>query len=248
MTCCAPLVPLRRVQAALAALRALNNNPSVFTAVRRPIVMFAWENVQALKTRRERQQRAEVLLPIPCLQLTNCEGQAGTPERSKARRQGCTRQADPRSAGRQGRGGHSSRQASAAEAQRCRTVRACADSRCQAEEQAAGAAKVPKKAEPATPQPATPATRKPQPSSNGRRKPKQQHGKIGRQSGPAPDPVRQLLSGKPGATARAAPAAGKVKKAEKKKQPASEDKFDSLVSKYRKQIASAAGTARWFDS
>eukprot|EP00050_Salpingoeca_kvevrii_P002350 m.191224 g.191224 ORF g.191224 m.191224 type:complete len:516 (+) comp10592_c1_seq1:4188-5735(+) len=45
--------------AALRALRQLNNNPECFGDERRPIVMFAWENAQVIKARSDRMQRLQ---------------------------------------------------------------------------------------------------------------------------------------------------------------------------------------------
>ncbi|EGD73070.1 hypothetical protein PTSG_12213 [Salpingoeca rosetta] len=44
-------------EAALEALRKLNNSPSVFTKQRRPIVQFAWENALVLRALKEKMQR-----------------------------------------------------------------------------------------------------------------------------------------------------------------------------------------------
>ncbi|EDQ89233.1 uncharacterized protein MONBRDRAFT_25467 [Monosiga brevicollis MX1] len=46
-------------ESAVQALRTINNNPTTFTAEKRPIVMFAWDKVQILKQREARQKRLE---------------------------------------------------------------------------------------------------------------------------------------------------------------------------------------------
>ena len=126
-----------------------------------------------------------------------------------------------------------------------------------ADEQVQGNAKQPKAEQPA-PAPAHDiAASRPQPRAGGKKK---RVGKIGRQTGPTKDPVNELLhthggvrkperSAKPQSKGKS-PAVTKGAAAGKtgKKARPSDDKFESLVNKYRKQIAATTGTARWFDA